>query len=615
MERGFSRLLFGGIVGIALIGGGGMLCGQTERLGDGNDGSRTPYVHVIDLLDENGVKIRAADKKQAPFSTRKTCGECHTYEAIEQGWHFCSPDPNTPPGRPGEPWVLADAKTRTQIPISTHGWKGTFHPEQVGLSAWTFLAEFGSHIPGGGYGEMEADPEKAPQEMIRRQISGSYEINCLTCHNRDPRQDSNTAALQAARQNYRWIATASSGLAVVNGTASALSDFFDPEFDKGITVTYNEGVFNKDDQAVLDIVRDPPPDRCYFCHSSQNLAVSGTNEWTRDEDVHLKAGLTCTDCHRNGRDHKIARGFEMTEPGKAGLTCEGCHLGTGPAGVPDAGRMGAPRPKHAGIPTIHFEKLTCTACHSSTWPEEQAGQWRTSRIHKLGLHGKHALDLRLPHVYGPVMMKGEDGKIGPYRLFWPAYWGYLRDGQVTPLHPAAVLKFAGPLLETGQPKENDWLPLTEEQITGILKRLSSEDVEAVYIAGGKMYRRTEGGGLESEAHPAAEPYAWPIAHDVRPGQQSLGTKTCSDCHSGDSPFFFGTVAVDTPAAGGEELVSMTKLEGIPRFRIWAFNVSFLFRPWMKAVSLAAGGLIGLVLLAYALKAVAVISRKAGEDRR
>lgn len=589
---------------------------DTERLGDGNDGNRSRPVHVIELLDETGVQIRAGDAKPQPFSTRQTCGKCHDYEAIAKGWHF-NPhgEPEQSGGRVGQPWVLTDRKTRTQIPISSRDWPGTFRPEALGLNARDMVDRFGSHMPGGGYGEQGPDPER-PQEMLRHPIGGNFEINCLACHNADFRQDASMAALQAARQNFRWVPTASSGLAVVNGTASALSDFFDPMFDEGISVSYNPWIFDKENMVTLDIANDVPADRCYFCHSNQDMSVPESDEWQRDEDVHLKSGMTCTDCHRHGVNHKIARGIEKDDPAKAGFTCEGCHLGTS-AAAHDEGRLGAPEPAHLGIPTIHFEKLTCTACHTEARPEETVGRWRTARMHKLGLHGKHKVDLRLPHVYGPVLMHGEDGKIGPYRLFWPAYWATLDGEQVTPLAPEAVMKSTGTLFQIDPPQEDDWLPLTEEEIAAVLAKLSAEDKPAVYIAGGKLYRRAGENGIEAVDHPAAAPYAWPIAHDVRSAEQSLGVVSCADCHTTDSPFFFGEIQADGPVTtdGGPRFVEAVSLQGLDRLYVWLFNFSFVFRPWLKLVALAACGLIGLVLLVYSLKATAAVSRFFMEDQK
>ncbi len=582
---------------------------ETEFIGDGNDGNRSTPVHRFELFDENGVQIRAKDKNPKPFSIEKTCGQCHDYKKIAHGWHFNGHDPAVESGRPGQPWVFTDSKTRTQIPITARNWAGTFAPEELGISPWEFLKIYYSHFPGGSYGQMPADN---PDEGIRQEISGMYEINCLACHHSSPHEDQSFAALQAARQNYRWIPTASSGKAVVSGVALSLDDFFDPEFDEGIKVTYNEGVFDAEDKVYFDIAM-PSNDRCYFCHSNQNMAIGEEAEWSRDEDVHLQSGLRCIDCHRNGDDHQITRGIETEGSGQS-LTCEGCHLSSH-SDTPESGRMGAPKPKHHGIPTVHFEKLSCTACHSGTWPDEETRRWRTARIHKTGLHGKHNLDLNVPHVYAPVLMKGNDGKIAPHKVFWPAYWALSVGEKIVPIPPKEVLEKATAALDTDGDKIDDWRPLTEEQIQTVLPLLSQEGSRSVYIAGGKMYQLDAEGKITSSRHEAAQPYSWPMAHDVRPAEQSLGVRLCKDCHTTDSPFFFGKVEVDTPVktADGAEFVEAINLQGIDRMYMWLFNASFVFRPMLKIVAFASCGLIGLMILAYLLRAVAAISNACAEE--
>jgi len=186
--------------------------------------------------------------------------------------------------------------------------------------------------------------------------------------------------------------------------------------------------------------------------------------------------------------------------------------------------------------------------------------------------------------------------------------------KVLPLPPAKVLKAAGGILSPDAEKIGDWRALTQGQIAAVLEQLKPLEAgkQPVYICGGKLYQM-EGQTLTASVHPAAEPYAWPIAHDVRPAEQSLGVLSCADCHSTDSPFFFAVVPADGPLAGQERLASMTQLQGLSKVYIWAFNFSFVFRPWMKAVCLAACGLIGLVLLAYAIRAVAVLSEKVMEE--
>lgn len=584
---------------------------ETKLIGEGNDGNRSTPVHLFKLLDENGLPIRADDKNPKPFSLEKTCGECHDYKKIASGWHFDATDPDVAPGRPGQPWVLTDSVTRTQIPLTARKWDGTYAPRELGITPWQFLKLFYSHFPGGSYGQMDAED---PQESIRQEISGKYEIDCLACHNADFREDQSMAALQSARQNYRWIPTASSGKAVVDGVAMSLDDFFDPEFDKGLTVTYNQGVFNSDDMVYFDITMGTN-DRCYFCHSSQDLSIPEDKEWTRNEDVHMASGLKCIDCHRNGDDHMITRGIETEGPGRD-LTCEGCHLGDH-AQIPELGSLGAPYPLHRGIPMVHFEKLTCTACHSGSWPKETAGRWKTAIIHKTGLHGKHDLDITQPHVYAPVLMKGDDGKIGPYKLFWPSYWAFMKEDKLSPIAPEAVLEAAKDILDVEVEKVDDWRPLTEEQIHDTLLALKKDDAVPVYIAGGKLYQLDTEDKVVSAENDAARPYAWAMAHDVRPAEQALGVRNCKDCHTTDSAFFFGKLEVDTPTttANGPQYVEMVKLQGIDRFYMWAFNFSFIFRPMLKIVAFASCALIGFVVLAYALKVVRKISNACAEEKK
>lgn len=572
------------------------------------------------MYSDDGVRIRSYYQNPKPFSTRITCGRCHQYGTVSRGWHFNGYQSEAfndegelvkiDWGRPGQPWVLTDISTRTQIPISGRKWPGTFAPEEVGMSSWEFLEMNSSYFPGGSYGEIEAEH---PYELARQEISGNYEINCLACHSADSRQDQDMAALQAARQNYRWIPTASSHMGVVDGDVLDLTIFDDPASDSFPRVTYQEGLFDGEDMVFFDITGKPSNERCYFCHSNQDLSVDQEQEWTRDEDVHLKAGLNCVDCHRNGDDHMMTRGIESEGPGKT-LTCEGCHVGEHDIDSPEQGRLGAPKPKHRGIPTIHFEKMTCTACHSGTWPAEEANRWKTARMHRTGLHGKHTPYVPQPHVYAPVLMKGQDGKIGPYKMFWPAYWG-LSDGEtITPIPPKNVLAKAEHLLDIKAEKEDDWRPLTEEQIRDVLQALKQDDSEPVYIAGGKLYQLDSEDKIVSNEHGDADPYAWPIAHDVRPAEQSLGVRLCKDCHTTDSPFFFGQVQVDTPikTEAGIEFVEMIKLQGVDRLYMWMFNASFVFRPMLKIVAFISCGLICLVILAYFLRAVAVISNACAE---
>ena len=638
----FWVLLAGGLVSPRAAEAG-------KGLGDGHDGNRAAITHLISLYDEKGIPIKATDQQPRPMSMRKTCGECHNYDEIAVGWHFHSGGASPPAGRNGEPWVLTDSGTRSQIPMSNRKWKGAYTPEQLELTAWEFLKRFSSHYPGGNYGEMqpaEDDEDADPEEFLRWPISGQYEINCLACHHADPRQDQSGAALQAARQNYRWAATVASGLATVKGNASELDEFYDPETEYKIRTTYDKSRFDANNKVFLDIVRKPPSSRCYFCHSTQDTAAPGKKEWVHNEDIHLASGMTCADCHRNGVDHMISRGdieslddaggdsahSKAFEPAAvAALSCRGCHLGDPGSDDPGArlgGHLGAPIPAHNGLPPVHLEKLSCTSCHSGAFPGPRTGRVRTSRIHKLGLHGRHTVNKNLPHVLTPVFARMDNGKIGPHNLFWPAFWGTLAKGKVSPLSPEVVKELAPDELGLDQEnveRVNDWKPLTEEQIAGVLKQIAEfaeapEEGQAkpvpVYVAGGQLYRLSNG-VVVSGNDEAAEPYKWPIAHDVRPAAQSLGANgRCADCHDNNSPFIFGRVGIDSPVVPDgdtrETNREMVTFEGLNSGYYQMFAFTFLFRPWLKAIVIISCGLLGMVLLLFALKGLDHIVKAAGK---
>ena len=237
------------------------------------------------------------------------------------------------------------------------------------------------------------------------------------------------------------------------------------------------------------------------------------------------------------------------------------------------------------------------------------------------------MNKQLPHVITPVFAKAENGKISPHNMIWPSFWGLKTNDVVKPLPPILVREIASDELglETDNPERlNDWIELSEEQIAKVLKLINdeykSEDekpvAEAVYIAGGSLFVLNDKGEIVSTAHEAAEPYKWPIAHDVRPASQSLGSNgNCADCHSQDSPFIFGNVEIDTPIKPGEEqTLSMTEFGGLDPSYYQSFAFTFLFRPWMKVIVIIASALIGLVLLLFALKGIDRIVKTAGKNK-
>lgn len=598
-------------------------------LGDLNDGSRARPVHVIPLRDVDGEIIRPGDRELMPFSMSRTCGaDCHDVQKIARGWHFNAAVAGKDSGRPGQPWILVDRETATQVPFSSRGWPGSFRPQQLGISSWRFAALFGGRTAGGIPEEITAD------RQARWGVSGELEVNCLACHDASAVYDHAEYARQIGLENFRWAAAGASGIAQITGAAREMPDTFDyllPALEDALlvkkpSVTYAPERFLPGAKVAFDIVRSVPARRCYFCHSNADHRQMGAARWNADEDVHLARGMTCVDCHRNGLDHLMTRGYEgepavAKDSEAATLSCRGCHYGTGPDRGFAQGRLGAPYPKHAGIPPAHFTRLTCTACHSGPWPEASARRLSTSQAHGLGARNVNKSADLLPHLYYPVFSEQADGRIAPHRLLWPAFWGRLKNGTVQPIAPDQVKKtWAKARLDLKMSSDGSWPELNDDQVVRWLRLLEAGPQgqgTPVYVAGGKLHRVDGAGRMTAEDHPSAEPYLWPLAHDVRPASQSLGIRGCEDCHATNAPLSFGTVPVDSPLVserGGVWKMARFQKHVDPAYAA-DFARSFRYRPWLKAVELISAGVLALVLLAYATRGLARLSATAGGDKR
>ena len=726
-------------------------------------GSRTIPVHRIPLRDEFDLPVIPGLPYAFPFSYRTSCAPCHDYGTIARGFHF-NADSTDRHGRATEPWFLVDRSTGTILPLSYRPLKGAWHPENVGLSRWDFTLLFGRHQPGGGTGE-PCDEGMDPES--RWTVSGHLEINCLGCHSASLEQSHSEWAVQVLRENFRWAAAAASGLGEVGGMASrlpAIWDIYDgpnpddTEYAVVPSVTYRKDLFNSRHEIHVPLSSRPEDRLCLNCHS---VTPVGTAKSALSDDVHSESGLDCVDCHRGNPGHDIFRGYEE-EAGETGekiresFTCRGCHLGTAfPSGKKKgSGRMGAPYPLHKGIPSIHFEHLSCTACHSGPLPGRKPVRVRTSRANRLGIHGIARWYTEQPAVLEPVFVPGTDGKLSPHRLVWPAFWARLDGNTLTPLTPERVMDagsdslfvneglselllalsgttdIEGPVVlilngrlyepnadgalddipsplkrpqgeifwgiktpdtilplvpefdpaaeepdldaelrietvltslgmmsgtpgfpayrtgrylyrmvegyinksETDSPvsgaafvwsSEEGDIPLvspfeieilsaladkeetlTKTQMIRVLKRLKKMSEEAgadspqfAYIANGYLHRLDEKGDLTAEDHPEAAPVTWPLSHNVRPAQQSLGSNGCKDCHRVDSPFLFssieGTGFYLDDNVKKRRAVSFMGLSG-PYHRL--FGLSFYVRPLLKWLLLGAALLMLLALI-------------------
>ncbi|MFI5379139.1 MAG: hypothetical protein ACHRHE_07580 [Tepidisphaerales bacterium] len=638
---------------IALVGASSCFAadigGEKNRKAD----TKAIFVHRIGLKDEAGMDInpkalaakkpdpKGRDAGAPPYSPTQTCATCHPTVFISHGWHFNAMEKPVKPGRNGEPWIYVDASTRTVLPLSYRDWAGAFKPAQAGLTDWDMAQIFGRHMPGGSFGTPPQSEVRAPATTQpaakpsvpaaeRWQYTGRIEVDCLLCHSSENRHDATERGIEIMRmQNFRWAPTVAMGFGRVTNSAASLGKAGEEEDEdaKPPRLTYNPEVFDAEGKVNFDLVRRPPNNRCYFCHTSFSQADGDPKNvlprWTHDGDIHMAKGLNCSDCHRHGIEHDVTRGFIGEDPAKSSLTCQGCHMGNAGATTPQlalGGHLAAPVPHHVGLPPVHLDKIACTTCHSGPWPGDTPQLVQTAMAHQLGMDNPNRMPNSLPRIVWPVFLKGADGKLAPHKMVWPNYFG-LSDGKSVAVIPPKQVIAAGktakaglPVIEDLESRKGGYLtqtasaPLTDEQVIRILAQLKADKkpAEPVYVSGGDVYSLGADGKLAKSAAlaAAAKPYAWPIAHDVRGAGLSLGARGCTDCHSKDSPVFFASVTPVGPIKpGSATAVKMADLAGLDATYHQMFALSFLGRTAFKTLILVCAGLVALVIFAWFARGV------------
>jgi len=635
--------------------------------------SGAQYVHHIQLYDANGVLIDPAAPNAKPYSPKQTCMKCHDYKAISHGFHFNAAEKlaEGATDRPGEPWIYTDARSGTQLPMSFRERAGLFKPKDAGLTRFKFLTEFGRQSPGGGVGEpaeAQATTADAETDAKRFKISGALEIDCMICHSASREYSHERWIKQIGEQNFAWAPTYALGIASVKGSAKSLPDDFDPakqpaegEAASGSKLPethYKRTLFDEEMNIFFDVVRRPTNNSCLQCHTSrQVLSPDGgiaPAKWVHDNDVHIKAGIACVDCHRNDIGHHTVRGFEgekhPTGVNVSTLSCRGCHLDEHDADSLDdlGGRLGAPKPLHKGIPPIHFDRMSCTSCHSGPLPGAKPGAVQTSMAHAFGLAYQEREDSDLPLIVQPVFLDDANGVLTPHRMVWPAYWAWMEDDKLTPMDPGEVyIKTLRRVLRirkdfraeagkatisevdrkttlgdaAGKPDADlnteqraKLAELTKQKsieafnanlakvLTELAKTKPNEKSQPVYVSSGKVFSldTREGGKVTGVEHPAAKPYAWPLAHDVRPARQSLGVLGCTECHAKDSPIFYSSITPIGPAPDGAPSKAIHELNGEDAKLLAAWEQSFGGRPIFKWVGFVSIGAVALIVLLFVL---------------
>ena len=603
------------------------------------DAARAPnWKHEdIWLKNEQGQHITPTRNSADAYSPHRTCGTCHGYMTITSGTHFQQGFDEMKDGYDAKrPWVLSPGI------FGKGGEPGTFtqrvaakkntSARDMGLSTYDWIAaggrgqaialSAGNLHPGGGpleygrkadgrrdlsknliQGEREKPPaldgdytsRLTPDGKSHFRESGVVEGDCLMCHLKGYRLDRRND--QLARRNYRWAATAGAGLGEVRGAVftpagSEVSAETEPpkgdwNFVRRPVVQYawdNRKLFTSEGKfrGSALISKSVETDNCTQCHRSMDGQKSGTL-YLPAGDLHLKAGLRCTDCHtlagrtQNERlRHHIGKGWSPTSTARndldgAGMkTCTSCHL------------EGQYKPTRAGMPkeaknpdnihrslfnkaTFHFYLLHCSTCHASErktrsvylvdYSTGRPAWYSTDKAAQI----TRAEDMKqfTPELWQPwmdrhVRVKGDGERYVPAIPKVRQWFGeMLSEGVVRPIGLEYVRKAAAgqkklstvEVVTLKGEKVKQTTVATEEDIRIMIQALTSMGYRNVVFVADQLYEMKKDKIQGRPAPALTRAVMFPIYHGNMPvsAKKTLGQKGnkdgCTDCHADNAPFF------------------------------------------------------------------------------
>jgi hypothetical protein len=625
------------------------------------------------LRDEAGNVINPVLSVNAnvPYSPRQTCGAagCHDYNKITEGFHFQQGKGEqvpaamagryawvTSPGNYGGNWCSPAPLYRQLAP------KQNSNARTIDMSSFDFVtATCGNCHPGGGPLEFDREGKRYDQWMrdpasgftpggdnaldgdyykARWSETGVIEADCLLCHL--PGYDLKKRNAELANLNFRWAATAGSGFGKVTGKVAA---------NEQPLVTYDQSRFDTDGNVLLHLAVEPRNETCLNCHFKPDWKKRGADYSTRT-DVHMAAGLKCTDCHAAGTraaDSRI-RGREVHQFGKGDdpsgwvrndldntvRSCEECHL---------KGWRNSPRASHEWLAPLHLEQIACQTCHIPARAVKSALVQASDvynpapRISPPPKHIWAFYDQAMVfwNHYGELeLFTGDDkptdvtqptriryrGKIYPANRVHSAWVGFEEEGKpglnqifmkdffmMWTAHRAdpqnkypELAKIADDnrdgVPEVNRPEEIDaLLAATRKHLAGTGFPLAGRRL--VWVSDSRAYySAAEFRELPREPHEATS-YAsvYKFSHDVAPAKAALGAGGCVDCHSQESPFFFGAVLDQafSPADGKPRWQPNHRILGLSATWVYlgVFREEFL-KPALYALLALVLGLAALI---------------------
>jgi hypothetical protein len=532
-------------------------------------------------------------ESKMPYSPKKTCGGCHDYDQITNGYHF-QQGRTDGTGKivmsdtfdPKYPWSLSSGMYGKYLVASMDSSqlakKINQHPSEIDKSSFYFVQNCGACHPGGGWGEYDRSGHLYYDEESKKfgyedsegsplldgdytpfsngnalygapwDQSGVSEADCLICHLKGYQWKERGATLKG--KFFKYGPTVGAGWADIKLSQDESGN---SKVDE-VIVDYAKKEVADFENLHLQIVRRPPDENCWSCHAAADGKRIG-RQWNPEKDVHKAKGLHCISCHPSDKEHNFAKGNTIHETVRNDLnngmhSCEDCHY--------KGKDKKAPRYKHPFSPR-HLKLIACQTCHIpfQTTPADlvydcASTGWTsiydTSKfLSNDPLDPKRSVPGGDPNIWHPAMTKWK-GRIVPTKSLAVIYWGDLdpKTNVVKPISLWKIQELKKPLLKDDN---GDRIPEVNslDEIKAFLKALKGNDkfgnpvaTHPVLMKGGFLYQLDKKGEVEKTKHEQAEVLDFSLSHNVKSGPDVIGARGCKECHSKKSSFFLRKVLID-----------------------------------------------------------------------
>jgi hypothetical protein len=553
--------------------------------------SQDSFHKKIFLKGFDGTPLNLESKM--PYSPKKTCGDCHDYHQITNGYHF-QQGRTDGTGKiiisdtfdPKHPWNLSSGMfgkhMLASMELSQLAKKVNQNPSEIDMSSFSFVQNCGACHPGGGWSEFDRrghlyykeesktfgyenseggpwlDGDYTPYSHGNANHgapwdqSGVSEADCFICHLNGYQWKERGATLKG--NFFKYGPSVGAGWADVKISKDKSENLKAEE----VIIDYTKKEVADFENVHLQIIRRPPDENCWSCHAVSDGWRRG-RQWSPETDVHKAKGLQCLSCHPSDKEHNFAKGNTIQETIRDDLdntmySCEDCHY---------RGKdKKAPRYRHPFSPR-HLKLIACQTCHipfqtaSTDLVYEYASTGNTLVYDTSKFLSNAPLDPRRlisgvnPNIWYPTVTKWK-GKIVPAKSLVIIYWGDL-DPNTNVVKPISLWKIQEMKKPPLKDDNGDGIPEVNSfnEIKTFLKALKGKDKFGTPIAshpvlmkGGFLYQLDKKGEVQKTKHEQAEILEFSLSHNVMSGPDVVGARGCKDCHFKKSSFFLRKVLID-----------------------------------------------------------------------